>query len=113
MSNQWDFDLSHSSVNFHVRHLMVSKVHGRFTTCAPWLGSPAGASPACNRILVRNGTATADVPMGRFDVYAFHGPYWSIAKQTVDVTGGPQQLTFTLRDLGLKLATRGPLARRG
>lgn len=28
----WDFDLSHSSVNFHVRHLMVSKVHGRFQT---------------------------------------------------------------------------------
>jgi len=26
----WDFDLSHSSVNFHVRHLMVSKVHGTF-----------------------------------------------------------------------------------
>jgi polyisoprenoid-binding protein YceI len=35
MSSQWDFDLSHSSVNFHVRHLMVSKVHGRFTT---WTG---------------------------------------------------------------------------
>ena len=32
----WDFDLSHSSVNFHVRHLMVSKVHGRF---AKWGGS--------------------------------------------------------------------------
>ncbi len=30
-TTQWDFDLSHSSVNFHVRHLMVSKVHGRFT----------------------------------------------------------------------------------
>jgi polyisoprenoid-binding protein YceI len=28
----WDFDLSHSSVNFSVRHLMVSKVHGRFQT---------------------------------------------------------------------------------
>ena len=36
MSNQWDFDLSHSSVNFHVRHLMVSKVHGRFTS---WNGT--------------------------------------------------------------------------
>ena len=36
MSNQWDFDLSHSSVNFHVRHLMVSKVHGRFSK---WSGS--------------------------------------------------------------------------
>jgi polyisoprenoid-binding protein YceI len=32
MSTQtWQFDLSHSSINFHVRHLMVSKVHGRFT----------------------------------------------------------------------------------
>ena len=30
-TSQWDFDLVHSSVNFHARHLMVSKVHGRFT----------------------------------------------------------------------------------
>jgi polyisoprenoid-binding protein YceI len=29
-TTQWAFDLVHSSVNFHVRHLMVSKVHGRF-----------------------------------------------------------------------------------
>ena len=28
--NRWEFDNSHSSVNFHVRHLMVSKVHGQF-----------------------------------------------------------------------------------
>jgi polyisoprenoid-binding protein YceI len=34
-TSQWDFDLSHSSINFHVRHLMVSKVHGRFTS---WTG---------------------------------------------------------------------------
>jgi polyisoprenoid-binding protein YceI len=34
-TTQWDFDLSHSSINFHVRHLMVSKVHGRF---AAWKG---------------------------------------------------------------------------
>jgi polyisoprenoid-binding protein YceI len=32
MSTQtWNFDLVHSSIQFHVRHLMVSKVHGRFT----------------------------------------------------------------------------------
>jgi polyisoprenoid-binding protein YceI len=36
MSKTWDFDLSHSSVGFHVRHLMVSKVHGRFTS---WTGT--------------------------------------------------------------------------
>ena len=35
-TTQWDFDLSHSSINFHVRHLMVSKVHGRF---AKWEGN--------------------------------------------------------------------------
>lgn len=31
----WEFDLSHSSIQFHVRHLMVSKVHGRF---GAWTG---------------------------------------------------------------------------
>jgi polyisoprenoid-binding protein YceI len=36
MLNKWDFDLSHSSVSFHVRHLMISKVHGRF---ASWTGT--------------------------------------------------------------------------
>jgi len=34
--SHWDFDLSHSSINFHARHLMVSKVHGRF---ASWTGT--------------------------------------------------------------------------
>ena len=33
---QWNFDLTHSSINFWVRHLMVSKVHGRFKT---WSGT--------------------------------------------------------------------------
>ena len=35
-TSKWDFDLVHSSINFHVRHLMVSKVHGRFQT---WTGT--------------------------------------------------------------------------
>lgn len=80
----------------------VGTLHGRFTSCAPWLGSPAGASPACNRVLVRNGTASAEVPAGRFDVYAFHGPFWSLGRQTVEVTGAAQEVSFSLRDLGLK-----------
>ena len=29
-TREWDFDFVHSSIGFHVRHLMVSKVHGRF-----------------------------------------------------------------------------------
>lgn len=82
----------------------VGTLHGRFTKCSPWLGSPSGASPTCNRALVRNTGATLDVPVGTFDVYAFHGPFWSIAKQTVTVTGGPQTLTFSLAKLPLKPA---------
>jgi polyisoprenoid-binding protein YceI len=35
-AEKWNFDTVHSSVNFWVRHLMVSKVHGRFTK---WTGS--------------------------------------------------------------------------
>ncbi len=82
---------------------VVGTLHGRFTTCAPWLGSPAGASPACNRVLVHNGTATAEVPLGKYDIYAFHGPFWSIAKQSVELTGGAQTLHFTLVPIpGLK-----------
>jgi polyisoprenoid-binding protein YceI len=35
-TSHWDFDRSHSSINFHVRHLMVAKVHGQFTK---WQGT--------------------------------------------------------------------------
>jgi polyisoprenoid-binding protein YceI len=35
-AESWSFDTVHSSLNFWVRHLMVSKVHGRFTK---WSGS--------------------------------------------------------------------------
>ena len=31
----WNFDLSHSSVGFHVRHMMIAKVHGQFQN---WTG---------------------------------------------------------------------------
>lgn len=81
---------------------VVGTLHGRFTSCAPWLGPPPGASPACNRVLVRNGDATVEVPMGSFDIYAFHGPYWSIAKQTVTITGAPQAVSFELVQLPVK-----------
>ena len=36
MTNLWDIDVSHSAVHFHVRHMVISKVHGRF---ARWSGA--------------------------------------------------------------------------
>ena len=76
--------------------------HGRFATCSPWLGPPPGASPACNRVLVRNGVASAELPVGQFFIYAFHGPFWSLARQTVVVNAGTQSVSFSLKELGLR-----------
>jgi polyisoprenoid-binding protein YceI len=36
MTNRWDIDVAHSAIHFHVRHMVISKVHGRF---AKWSGA--------------------------------------------------------------------------
>ena len=36
MTNTWDIDVAHSAIHFHVRHMIISKVHGRF---AKWSGA--------------------------------------------------------------------------
>jgi polyisoprenoid-binding protein YceI len=36
MTNRWDIDVAHSAIHFHVRHMVISKVHGRF---ARWAGA--------------------------------------------------------------------------
>jgi hypothetical protein len=62
--------------------------HGVYGKCAPWLGSPPGASPACNRILTFGGTATVEVPAGKYHFYGFHGPFWTLDRKTIDVAAG-------------------------
>jgi polyisoprenoid-binding protein YceI len=48
----WDFDLAHSGIHFWVRHVMVSKVHGRFLK---WSGSLVfdEANPAASHVEVK------------------------------------------------------------
>jgi polyisoprenoid-binding protein YceI len=36
MTNHWDIDVGHSAIHFWVRHMIISKVHGRF---ARWSGT--------------------------------------------------------------------------
>jgi polyisoprenoid-binding protein YceI len=36
MTNHWDIDVGHSAIHFWVRHMVISKVHGRF---AKWSGA--------------------------------------------------------------------------
>ena len=78
--------------------------HGQFGTCHPWLGQPPGASPACNRVLVHDGTATAEVPAGNFHFLAFHGPFWTLGHQVVALTPTAQTIAFSLKKLALQPA---------
>lgn len=56
---KWDFDLVHSSINFWVRHMMVSKVHGRFTK---WAGTIEmdETEPAKSHVEVRIDASSID-----------------------------------------------------
>jgi hypothetical protein len=77
-------------------------LHGRFGSCAPWLGPPPGPSPACNRVILADGQATVDVPAGRYHLYAFKGPFWTIARDTVTAGSGDLSVTLKLRKLSLQ-----------
>ncbi|ATB26806.1 CehA/McbA family metallohydrolase [Melittangium boletus] len=91
-------------VDAAVHEATTGSLHGAFGSCAPWLGPPPGPSPACNRFLVVNGTATVDAPRGRFHLYAFKGPFWTLGRDTVTLDAEDTSLTFRLRKLPLQPA---------
>lgn len=62
--------------------------HGRFEPCAPWLGPPTGASPACDRALIDAAGSELEVPAGHYIVIATAGPAHTLAKQEVTLVGG-------------------------
>src|SRR5215471_7659644 len=56
---KWDFDPVHSSINFWVRHLMVSKVHGRFEKWSATFEFDE-QNPANSRVSVQIDAASID-----------------------------------------------------
>ena len=79
--------------------------HGQFGVCAPWLGQPGGPSPACDRFLVwhaAQGATQVEVPLGVYDLYAYHGPFFSIAHATVRLVDADVPVELQLRDLHLQ-----------
>jgi len=76
---QWDFDLSHSSINFHVRHLMVSKVHGRFTK---WGGTLEldEQDPTRSRLDVTIDAASIDTKEDKRDEHLRSPDFLEVAK---------------------------------
>lgn len=58
-TNKWTFDTVHSSLAFSVRHLMISKVKGRFDK---WSGTLEldDTSPAASKVSIRIETASVN-----------------------------------------------------
>lgn len=84
--------------------------HGQFGTCTPWLGPPPGASPACNRIIALNGTATVEIPAGNYHFYAFRGPFWTIDRKTMSLMPMSYTVDLTVRSLKSLLQPAGTVS---
>jgi hypothetical protein len=78
-------------------------LYGNYGTCAPWLGNPAGESPACNRFLVSAQAGPEEVyaRSGKYFFYAFHGPFWTLGRATVTLADGVIPVEISLRALPL------------
>jgi hypothetical protein len=77
--------------------------HGHWDACTPLLGPPHGGSPACNRALISHAAPTKVTlaASGRYFVYAYHGPFWTLQQKTVDASQGDQTISFKLDPLAL------------
>jgi hypothetical protein len=91
------------------RTATLGTLHGRLTPCAPWLGPPDGASPACNHILVEPTGAEVEVPAGRYWLYASAGPEATLARTEVTLVAG-EIATHTLALEALAIRPAGWLA---
>lgn len=76
-------------------------LHGLYEKCSPWLGVPYGSSPACNRFLVPAQGTSVDVPPGRYHLYAYHGPFYTLERKTLALQAGDTNVEFELRPLPL------------
>jgi polyisoprenoid-binding protein YceI len=65
-AESWNVDVVHSSINFWVRHLMVSKVHGRF---AAWTGTLSfdETNPENSRVTIDIDAASVDTKVQQRD----------------------------------------------
>lgn len=75
----WSFDTAHSSVGFWVRHLMVSKVHGRFTQ---WTGSLAfdEQNPALSSVEVSIDATSIDTRVEQRDTHLRSADFFEVDK---------------------------------
>jgi polyisoprenoid-binding protein YceI len=78
-AEKWSFDTVHSSVNFWVRHLMVSKVHGRF---GKWSGSFVfdESAPQNSRVEVEIDASSIDTKEPQRDGHLRSADFFDVEK---------------------------------
>lgn len=106
--SRWDFDLIHSGIHFTVRHLVVSKVRGKFTK---WGGSLDldPADPTTAKAVIEIDAASIDTQEQRRDDHLRSGDFLLAAEHP--------KLTFTSTKIeaagGDKYKVHGDLSIRG
>ena len=99
----WQVDNTHSSVGFTVRHMVVSKVHGRFAKWTATLAYDEDA-PATSTVEVSIDTASIDTGAGDRDAHLKSPDFFDVAKfpaltfksTGVEVKGGNLKVTGDL-----------------
>jgi polyisoprenoid-binding protein YceI len=79
MTNHWDIDVGHSAIHFWVRHMIISKVHGRF---ARWSGAIRLDEQDLTRssVDVRIDTASIDTQVADRDAHLKSADFLDVAK---------------------------------
>lgn len=77
-TNTWDIDTSHSAIHFWVRHLVISKVHGRF---AKWSGTVQldEQDLAASRVEVKIDAASIDTQVADRDAHLRSADFLDVA----------------------------------
>lgn len=78
-TKSWDIDVSHSAIHFWVRHMIISKVHGRF---AKWAGTIALDEQDLTRstVDVRIDAASIDTQVADRDTHLKSADFLDVAK---------------------------------
>jgi polyisoprenoid-binding protein YceI len=78
-TNHWDIDVGHSAIHFWVRHMVISKVHGRF---ARWSGAIQldVQDPTRSSVDVRIDAASIDTQVADRDTHLRSPDFLDVAK---------------------------------
>jgi polyisoprenoid-binding protein YceI len=106
-TNRWDIDVGHSAIHFWVRHMVISKVHGRFSK---WSGQleldPANLAQA--KVAVKIEAASVDTQVADRDAHLRSPDFFDVEKYP--------QLSFVskrVEQAGEKLRVVGDLTLHG